>query len=136
MNISSLQTDYLNLDSSSGFGRNSERAHYVQTECTFCGGVNHYAEQFFLRIRKEKEKEKALAVDVSSNIQMERMPRKCFRCVSEDHMITKCPKQVCFNKKCICECDNGENDSDCKIYAYLARISRNDKWENNGKTEY
>ena len=27
MNISSLQTDYLNLDSSSGFGRDSKRAH-------------------------------------------------------------------------------------------------------------
>ena len=38
LNISSLQTDYLNLDSSSGFGRNSERAHAVQTKCTFCGG--------------------------------------------------------------------------------------------------
>ena len=29
LNISSLQTDYLNLDSSLGFGRNSERAHTV-----------------------------------------------------------------------------------------------------------
>ena len=28
--ISSLQTDYLNLDSSSDFGRNSERANNVQ----------------------------------------------------------------------------------------------------------
>ena len=31
LNISSLQTDYLNLDSSSGFGRDSEKAHAVQT---------------------------------------------------------------------------------------------------------
>ena len=31
LNISSLQTDYLNLDSSSGFGRYSERTHDVQT---------------------------------------------------------------------------------------------------------
>ena len=52
LNISSLQTDYLNLDSSSGFGRNSERAHDVQTKCTFCGGTNHSAEKFFKRIRK------------------------------------------------------------------------------------
>ena len=29
LNISSLQTDYLNLDSSSGCGRNSERSHAV-----------------------------------------------------------------------------------------------------------
>ena len=64
LNISSLQTDYLNIDNSSGFDRNSERAHAVQTECTFCGGINHYAEQRFKRIRKEKEK--ARAVDVSS----------------------------------------------------------------------
>ena len=52
LNISSLQTDYLNLDRNSGFGRDSERAHAVQTECTFFGGVNHSAEQCFKRIRK------------------------------------------------------------------------------------
>ena len=44
LNISSLQTDYLNIDSSSGFGRNSEISHAVQTKCKFCGGVNHSAE--------------------------------------------------------------------------------------------
>ena len=80
LNISSLQTDYLNLDSSSGFGRDSERAHAVQTECTFCGGVNHSAEQCFKKVRKEKEK--ARAVDVSSYRQMERPPQKCFKCGS------------------------------------------------------
>ena len=74
LSISSLQTDYLNLDISSGFDRNSERAHDVQTECTFCGGVNHSAEQCFKKVRKEKEK--AYAVDVSSYRQMERPPRK------------------------------------------------------------
>ena len=56
LNISSLQTYYLNLDSSSGFVRNSEIAHSVQTKCTFCGGTNHSAEKRFKRIRKEKEK--------------------------------------------------------------------------------
>ena len=54
LNISSLQTDYLNLDSSWGFGRNSERVYDVQTKCTFCKGVNHSAEKFFKGIRKEK----------------------------------------------------------------------------------
>ena len=54
LNISSLKTDYLNLDSSSGFDRNSERTHAVQTKCTFCGGTNHSTEKFFKRIRKEK----------------------------------------------------------------------------------
>ena len=42
-NISSLQTDYLNLDGRSGFGRTSERANTVQTRFTFCGGTNHSA---------------------------------------------------------------------------------------------
>ena len=45
MKISSLQTDYLNLDSRSGFGGNSERENTVQTKCTFCGGTNHSAEK-------------------------------------------------------------------------------------------
>ena len=90
LNISSLQTDYLNLDGSPGSSKNSERAHAVQKKCAFCGGNNHSAEKFFKRIRKEKEK--ARAVGVSSNRHMERPPRKCFRCGSEDHMIAKCPK--------------------------------------------
>ena len=109
LNISSLQTDCLNLYGSSGSSRNIERSHAVQTKCIFCGGNNHSAEKFFKRIRKEKEK--ARTVDVSSNINSEHPPRKCFRCVSEDHMIAKCPKppkynvkrsrQVCLMKKVI-----------------------------------
>ena len=49
-NISSLQTDYLNLDSTSGYTKNSEIAHIVQTKCTFCGGNNHSAEKYFKTI--------------------------------------------------------------------------------------
>ena len=123
LNISSLKTDYLNLDSSSGSKRNSERAHSVQTKYTFCGGNNRSAEKCFKRIRKEKGK--ARAVDVTSNRQMERTPWKCFRCGYEDHMITKCPKppkdnekrrrKVCFNEKGNHACDNGENNDDHKI---------------------
>ena len=53
LNISSLQTDYINLDSSSsGSIRHSERAHSFQTKCTFCGGNNDSAEKCFNRIRK------------------------------------------------------------------------------------
>ena len=89
LNISSLQTDNLNLDSISCYIRNSERAHDVQTKCTFCGGNNHYAKKIFKRIRKEKEK--ARAVDVSSNRNTELPPWKCFRCGFEYHMIAKCP---------------------------------------------
>ena len=44
LNISSLQTDYLNLDSISGSSSNSERSHAVQTKCTFYGGNNNSAE--------------------------------------------------------------------------------------------
>ena len=125
LNISSLQTDYLNLDSSSsGSSRHSWRAYYVQEKCTFCGINNHSADLFFKRIRQEKEK--ARAVDVSSNRDSERPPRKCFRCGSEDHMIETFPKppkdnekrrrQVRFNEKGNCACDNGKNDDDNKIF--------------------
>ena len=44
LSISYLQTDYISLDSSSGCGRNSERANSVQKKCTFCEGTNHSAE--------------------------------------------------------------------------------------------
>ena len=74
--------------------------------------------------------EKARAVDVSSNRNSERPPRKCFRYGSEDHMIAKCPKppkdnekrrkQVCFNEKCNRACNNGEDNDDHKIYASMA----------------
>ena len=101
-------------------GRNSERAHAVQTKCTFFGGNNHSVEKCFKRIRKEKEK--ARAFDVTSNRHMERTPRKCFRCGSEDHMIAKCPKspkdnekrrnQVFLNEKVNRACDKGKSNSD------------------------
>ena len=68
---------------------------------------------------------------------MKRTPRKCFRCGSEDHMITKFPKppkdnekrkkQVCFNEKVNRACDNVKNNSDQKIYVSMARMSGNDK---------
>ena len=49
--ISSLQTDYLNLDRSSGCGKNIEMENMVHTKCTFCGGVNHSAEKCFKNIK-------------------------------------------------------------------------------------
>ena len=39
---------------------------------------------------------------------MERIPWRCFGCGSEDHMIAKFPKQVCFNEKVNYACDNGK----------------------------
>ena len=58
---------------------------------------------------------------------MERPPQKCFSCGYEDHMIAKCPKQACFIEKGNYACENGKNNSDCEIYASMARISRNDE---------
>ena len=55
LKISSLHTDHLSFDRSSGFGRNSEIENIVQKKCTFCGGTNHSAEKCFKRIRQEKE---------------------------------------------------------------------------------
>ena len=50
-------------------------------------------------------------------------------------MIAKCPKQVCLNEKGNRACDNGKNNSDCKIYESMARISSNDEQKNHGNTE-
>ena len=136
LNISSLQTDYLNLDSSSSVSsRHSERAHSVQEKCTSCGVNNHSAEKCFKRIRKEKYK--ARAVDVLSNRNSERPPRECFRCGSEDHMIAKCPKppkdnekqqkQVRFDEKGNRARNNGEDNDDHKTYASMARMSSDDE---------
>ena len=68
---------------------------------------------------------------------MERTPRKCFRCGSEDNIIAKCPKppkkfekrqkKVCFNEKYNRSCNNGKNNNDQKIYASMARMSSNDE---------
>ena len=56
-------------------------------------------------------KRENIAAGDSDNRQTERMPRKCFGCVSEDHLIAKLPnppkenvkrrKQVRFNEKLI-----------------------------------
>ena len=47
LSITSLQTDYLNLDRSSGYGKNNEIENLVQTKFTVCGGTNHSAEKCF-----------------------------------------------------------------------------------------
>ena len=41
LNILYLKNDSINIDSRSGFGRNSEITNTVQTKCTFFGGTNH-----------------------------------------------------------------------------------------------
>ena len=135
MNISSLQTDYLNTNSSSGFGRNSDRAKQFQTKCNFFWGTNNSAKKCFKRIRQEKEK--ARAAGASDNRQTEQTSRKCFRCRSEYHLIEKCPNppkdnekqinHICFNEKVNCPWYNGKNNSDQNIYASMARMYGNYK---------
>ena len=57
LTISSLQTDYLNLDNgTSGYSRHNEKANYIQTKCTYCGLSNHSVEKCYKNIRKKKEK--------------------------------------------------------------------------------
>ena len=91
LNISSLQTEYLNLDSSQySQGKHNEKANSAKAKCTYCGLTNHSVEKCFKKIRKDKEK--ARSAGASSNKNSDRPARKCFRCGSEDHMIAKCPK--------------------------------------------
>ena len=87
LSFSSLQNYDLNLDSSSGCGKNSERANIVHTKGTFFVGANQSAEKCFKRIRQGKGKYRTAGH--SENIQEERTPQKCFRCGSEDHLIEK-----------------------------------------------
>ena len=82
LSITSLQTDYVNLDIRSGSVRNNERANCFQKKCTFCGGDNNSTEKFFKRILKDKGK--ACAAGGSDRQRTERTPRKYFRCVSVD----------------------------------------------------
>ena len=87
--------------------------------------------------KDSKGKGKNYKVDVTSNRQMKRMIRKCFRCGSEDHIIAKCPKppkdnekrrrQVSFYEIGNHACGNGKNNDDHKLYASTARMSSNDK---------
>ena len=86
-----------------------------------------------------KEKEKSRAVGISSNRNSERPPRKFYRCVSEDHMIAKCPNppkdsekirnSVRSNEKGNRACDNGEDENDHKIYVYMEQMSNDDEHE-------
>ena len=100
------------------------------------GSNNHSAEKCFKSTRQEKEK--SCASSASDNRQTDQISRKCFRCGSEDHLISKCPKppkdnekrqkQVFSNEKGNRACDNSENNSDQNIYASMAHMSSNDKF--------
>ena len=87
--------------------------------------------------KDQTRKGKSRAVGISSNRNLECLPRKCYRCGSEDHIIAKCPKptkdnekqskQVRFNEKGNRACNNGENTDNLKIYASMARMSSDDE---------
>ena len=88
LNISSLQTEYLNLDSSQSYqGKHNEKENSAKAKCTYCGLTNHSVEKCFKKIRKDKEK--ARSAGASSNKNSDRPTRKCFRCGSKDHLIAK-----------------------------------------------
>ena len=128
LNISSLQTEYLNLDSSqSSQGKHNEEANSAKAKCTFCGLTNHSVEKCFKKIRKDKEK--ARSDGASSNKNLDRPPRKCFRCGSVDHLIAKCPKPPKDGEKKNGKKDkeegnsakdNSDDEDDHKVYASMA----------------
>ena len=98
LNISSLQTEYLNLDSSkSSQSKHNEKENYAKAKCTYCGLTNHSVEKCFKNIRNEKEKSRSAGV--SSNKNSDCPAQKCFRCGSEDHLIAKCPKPPKYGEK-------------------------------------
>ena len=53
LSISYLQSDDLNIDTSSSSSRNNEGANLVQAKCTLCGGTNHPTENIFEIMRKK-----------------------------------------------------------------------------------
>ena len=95
LSITYPQTDYLNIDSSSGHKKRENK--YCSEKFTFCRGTKHYAETFILIIRKDKQK--AHAVGDLYRQQTKRTPRKCFRCEYIDHLIAKCTKPRKDNEK-------------------------------------
>ena len=87
-----------------------------------------------------KEKEKAHFANTSSNKNSDRPAWKCFRCVSGDHLIAKCPKPPKDSEKrrksekpkekVNRACDNSDDDNDLKVYVSMAQMSSDDKREN------
>ena len=55
LSIPSLQTNNLNIDSSSGCSKKSEREHIFHTNCTLCGGANNSAEKHPKGSEREKK---------------------------------------------------------------------------------
>ena len=56
LSISSLHTNYLNIDSILGCDINSERANNAQTKCNFCGGATHSEEKNSKGLERKRKK--------------------------------------------------------------------------------
>ena len=50
------------------------------------------------------------------------------KCTKPQKYNEKCLKQVRFNEKSNCACDNGKNNDDQKIYASMSQMSSNDEY--------
>ena len=70
LNISSLQTDYLNLDNSlSGYSRHNKKANSAKTKLIYCGLNNHSVENSS-KISERKKKKLVLLVLHLTNIRI------------------------------------------------------------------
>ena len=96
LSISYLQTDYLNIDISSGSGKNSERENIVLAKFTLLEVLTILFKKI-KRIRKDKEKAR-VAGDLYKR-RTQRTTCKYFKCGYEDHLISKCPKPPKDNEK-------------------------------------
>ena len=92
LSITSLQTEFLNIDSSSVSGKKNKGANIVKTKSTFCGGSNHSEKK---QKRKRNDREKFRTDDNSDKQRTEHTPR----CGYVDHIIAKFPKPPKDNKK-------------------------------------
>ena len=84
--ITSLHTDYLYLYMSSGSVRNNEKENIFRQNALFLEELT-IMQKIYKRIRKDKEK--YCATGDSDRQWTERTPRKCFRCGSIYHLISK-----------------------------------------------
>ena len=136
LSISSLQTNYLNLGSSPGFGKIVKEKTLFRKSAPFVEVLITLRK--ILSKRSDRKKENFRAAGHSDNRQTERPPPKCFICGYEDHLIAKCPNppkdnqkrlnQVRYNGKGNCTHDKGKNNSDQKIYTSKAHMSGNGKF--------
>ena len=92
LSITSLQTEFLNIDSSSVSGKKNKGANIVKTKSTFCGGSKHSEKK---QKRKRNDREKFRTADNQDKQRTEHTPR----CGYVDHIIAKFPKPPKDNKK-------------------------------------